>query len=356
MMFSKRHFTTIDIGAHSIKIARFSSKKNDLKLTDIDLEPLPYQTVKDGRITDPAVVANKMEEIFSTIKFRPKKLITTIPSYNLIIRNMEMPVIPEKEIAEAIKWEAEDYLPFPVENAVIDYNILETSDDMMKVLLIAAKSDIIDNYLSPFDRIGIRPVVVNIQPMALLSLVKYQDNSDKPVAVIDIGASGTRMVIGDRKNVYLSRNIDVGGNEFTRNLMEESKMNYHQAETYKINNGIEHIKEEELDFDLALTQIAATGMGENQFLLSIAKNLAGEIERSIDFFSLKNRDQKIAEIFITGGGSKLKGLSEIIIRETGRELTEINPFLKVNSMAVNNQEEFTVCIGLGLSEVMDDES
>ena len=131
-----------------------------------------------------------------------------------------------------------DHLPFPVESAVEDFKILSREDNRVQVLLVATKRDVIDNVMNVFERILIIPSVINIQPMALLSIADYQDLIEDTVAIIDIGAAGTRVVIGDRRNIYLSRNIDIGGNEFTRIIMEEDKLNYNEAENIKKRNGL----------------------------------------------------------------------------------------------------------------------
>lgn len=356
-MALKRRFTAIDIGTDSIKGVRFKRKSKGLFIDKVAVKHLPYDSIIDGTIVDDAVVSNRLNELVQELKCRKDKIITTIPNNNLIIRNMELPEMEDdNRLAEAIKWESEDHLPFPVESAVEDFKILSREDNRVQVLLVATKRDVIDNVMNVFERISIIPSVINIQPMALLSIADYQDLIEDTVAIIDIGAAGTRVVIGDRRNIYLSRNIDIGGNEFTRIIMEEDKLNYNEAENIKKRNGLPEEDEIGENFELAISQIATTGLGESQSLLVLARNLADQIERSLDYYNVKYR-KKVDKIFISGGGAKLKRLKNIIEDRIGRDMFSLDPFINIGCKKGIDlrAEELAVAIGLGISEVLPDE-
>ncbi|MFW6021890.1 MAG: type IV pilus assembly protein PilM [Halanaerobiaceae bacterium] len=356
-MLFRQHFTVIDIGTDSIKAAKFVQKRKGLFLDGLVHKRLTIDSIKDGRIVDEAVVANRLDDVLKELGSRNDRIITTVPNNNLVIRNMELPDMEEEQLAEAIKWESEDYLPFSVESAVEDYRILSREDNKVQILLVASKKDIVDNILGVFERIGVTPSAINIQPMALLSLVTYQSQQENidTVAVVDIGTAGTRVVIGDDENIYLSRTIDIGGGEFTKVIMDEHKMSYIEAEELKKSQGIQE-EENENNFDFAISQIATAGMGENQYLISLANNMAEQIGRSLDYYSMKYK-QKVENVYITGGGSKLKRLKEIIENKTDRNLQIINPFdgIEQNNGMSLKPEEFSIAIGLGVSEVLADE-
>lgn len=356
-MALKRRFTAIDIGTDSIKGVRFKRKSKGLFIDKVAVKHLPYDSIIDGTIVDDAVVSNRLNELVQELKCRKDKIITTIPNNNLIIRNMELPEMEDdNRLAEAIKWESEDHLPFPIESAVEDFKILSREDNRVQVLLVATKRDVIDNVMNVFERISIIPSVINIQPMALLSIADYQDLIEDTVAIIDIGAAGTRVVIGDRRNIYLSRNIDIGGNEFTRIIMEEDKLNYNEAENIKKRNGLPEEDEIGENFELAISQIATTGLGESHSLLVLARNLADQIERSLDYYNVKYR-KKVDKIFISGGGAKLKRLKNIIEDRIGRDMFSLDPFINIGCKKGIDlrAEELAVAIGLGISEVLPDE-
>ena len=352
MLFKSKILTTVDIGSSSIKVAKIKKKKKELSLLDLAIEKLPPGIIKEGQIQEQIIISNALKEIFKKMKYRPRNIITTIPSNNIITRNIELPIMTEKELSEAIKWEAEGYLPFLLDQAQLDYLKIAEDDENMQILLVAVKKEIIEDYLAPFEEIGLKTTVINIQPMSLLSLLQYQGRAEEPLAVIDIGAAGTRVVIGDQTNIYLSRTIDIGGEDFTQLFVEERDLDFIQAENYKKRNGIEADQTGQ-QIELAVEQIASTGLSSDKMLVSLAYELAKEISRSLDYFSINYRDKNLNRIYITGGGSKLKGLKEIIGQRNSIALLTLDPFQGLNYLQRDERRnEFAICLGLAASEVI----
>ncbi len=356
-MLFRKGITVIDIGTDSIKGVKFKRKRGTLFVDRIGSKSLPYESIEDGYIVDEAAVGNRLNELADELGCRSSKIITTIPNNNLVIRNMELPYIEdEKKMAEALKWESEDHLPYPVESAVQDFKILSRENGRAQILLVAAKSDLIDNIMNVFERAYLTPTVINIQPMALISLVEYQNHIENTVAIVDIGNSGTRVVIGNNHNIYLFRNIDIGGFEFTRIIMEEDNLSYIEAENIKKKNGLPEIEGGIESFELAIEQIALTGLGQSHMLISQARSLADQIGRSLDYYEMKFKSP-VDRIYVTGGGAKLAGLINVIRQEIGRELFLLDPFLNIGyrkGIALT-KEEFAIAVGLGVSEVLEDE-
>jgi len=363
MLFKSNNIITIDIGCSSIKIARLKKKKDKLQLLDIGVNKLPLNAFKEGEILDTSLVSGKLEQTIREMSLKPKKVVTTISSKNIIIRNMEMPDMPEEELAEALKWEAEDYLPFTAQQASLDYLVIDKSEGTVNLLLVAVHNKSLDSFLEVFNRLDIKPAVINVQPMALLSLLQYQDKLNEPVVIIDMGASGTRVIIGDKKNIYLSRTIDIGGNEFTRTLVESMNLDFPEAEKYKMKNGLEEQEGEEepgyQEYNLAFSQLSTVGFGEGNVLSTLANSLAKEISRSLEYYQMKFRGSNLNKIYLTGGGSKLKGIEEVISEEINLEIVPINPFAGIEHKLPDEQmvaAEFAVPIGLAVSDVVSLES
>lgn len=355
MFWGKKQFTTIDIGSSGIKAATFTTSNDEISLVGTAYVTLPFATIKEGKIVDPSLVANKIKELLAKLKTGIGKIIMTIPSNNIVIRNIELPLMEKAELKEAIKWESDHYLPFPVAGAVLDYLILARSEEKMTLLLVAVKKETIENYLNPLEKNSLTPLVLNVQPMALLSLLEYQGELTEAVAIIDIGAASTKVVIGDHQNIYLARSIDLAGEEFTQLLMESHQLDFLEAEAYKKEKGLEEVRGEGgVGLAPVLAEIAVTGNEHGQAISSLARNLVHEITRSLDFYAMEYRGQSINKTFITGGGSRLKGLFELLTTELDSKVIRLNPLknLQVAKRGVNLTEELAVVLGLGISEVI----
>ncbi|ACL69362.1 type IV pilus assembly protein PilM [Halothermothrix orenii] len=352
MFFGNKTITAVDIGSYAIKAVKMRAGKNGLNIITAGSRILPEKAVNQGEIQDYAVVSRILKDVLEEIN-GSKYIITAVPGKNLIIRNMEMPLISEEELTEAIKWEADDYLPFPVEQAMFDYILLSKDEENMSVLLVAAERKTINGLVKIFDNIGLKPAVINAQPMALISLLKIQGLVDDTVALVDAGASGTRVIIGDGKNIYLSRNIDIGGNHFTETLMESRNLEFSEAEEYKRKEGL--AADDQNDNSAGFTDLTTTGLVKT--LSALADSLAGEISRSLEYYFMKYKDNDLDKIFFTGGCSRLKGLDRVISEETGVTVVSIDPFEYFDFETWGEGAPgFSVAVGLGASEVLGNEN
>ena len=350
--FGKNKYTVVDIGSCVIKAAQLVSSKNGLRLKKANYKQLPPGIIEEGNIKDKSIIASELKELFNKMNINPNNVITTIPSDHLITRNFEMPNLDKKELEEALKWELDDVLPYSADETTFDYIITGENEDSLEVLLIAAKDKIIKQYKEPFFANNIKINVINTQPLALISLLNYQNNLDKPTAIVDLGHQGSRVIVCNQNDLFLTRTIDSGGYNFTKNFMDTEQKDYKEAEQYKWEYGIEvQTNNNNIEEDISL-------LGVGNDLANISKEIVEEISRSLEFYSIKNRGENIEQLFITGGSSLLKGIENMIEEETGLVPVNIDPFLNIES---NIQYEeyyknlFTIVIGLAVSEVIHNE-
>ncbi|MGM0500857.1 MAG: type IV pilus assembly protein PilM [Bacillota bacterium] len=364
MFFKNNIYTCIDIGSYAIKMAQIKNTGNkNYKILDTAIQQIPRETIADGIIKDESLMAAEIKSMLAMLKKKNDYIITSVPSNELLIRNVEMPKMDKKEIRESLKWEADEQLPYPVESAAIDFIKVEEEAETVKYLISAVKRNIVNNFLAPFERNNLKVSVVNTQPMALISLVEYLEGIEEHVAVIDIGYSITQVIIGTKDNIALARTVDTGGNQFTNIIMEIQGDEYDRAEKRKMEEGLKaNQPDQEKEENLLDTVQLDVALGSDDRLNTLATTLIREITRSFDYFNSRNRGETISKVFITGGGSKLKGLKEMISTELERELIEIDPFKnsdykkKEEKYCDECKDEFAVAVGLGVSEVMADES
>jgi len=358
MFFNNKSYTGVDIGTSAVKIVDFKAAGEKITITKSDISPLPPGTVVRGEIKDHSIIANQINKVFNKMKLRPKNIITAVSSHDLLIRNIEVPNIGEKDIKESLKWEADNQLPYAVDIAALDYILVEKNEETVKYIVTAVKQKTVENLTELFARINLAPLVVNVQPMALMSLLEYQNQIDGNIAIVDIGYSGTQITIGNKDNILLSRTIDIGSDDFTKVIAEDLSVDYERAEAEKIESGL---KAKSNNYEELMSLELGNSFSEKNIETTI-NSLYQELNRSFDYFSVKNRGEEISKVYLTGGGSRLKGLSDFLEEESGREVSKINPLqnIEVNSLsnAYCNErlDEFAVAVGLGVSEVLADES
>lgn len=354
MFFKSNIFTCVDIGSYAIKIAQIKKTGGDsFKVLDTVSQKIPKETIVDGIIKDESLVASEIKSLLAIMKKKAGYIITAVPSNELLVRNIEMPKMDKKEIKESLKWEADEQIPYPVENAALDYIKVDEDEDGVNYLISAVKRNIVDNYLAPFERNNYKVEVMNVIPMALISLLEYQDEIEGNIAIIDIGYSASQVTVANKNNIILSRTIDTGGNHFTKTIMDVEDLEYDEAEEKKIREGL---KADTSSDPIDSMQLDAA-LGSDERLKTLAGTLTAEITRSFNYFSIKKRKEDIDKIFITGGGSRLKGLKEFMEKELGKDIYRLDTFKNIDyPLDDEEKDDFAVAIGLGISEVMADES
>lgn len=358
MFFNNKIYTSIDIGTSAVKIVNFKVNNNQITILKSDIFTLPDKTIFAGEIKDKSFVANKIDKSLKKLNIKTKNIITAVSSHNLLIRNIEIPNVTEKEAKESLKWEADQELPYPIDTAVLDYILAEKNEQSSKYIVTAVKEKTLNNLIEVFTKINLEPLVVNVQPMALISILEYQNKISANVAVIDIGFSGTQITIANKNNIFLSRTIEIGSDDFTKVIAEDLSLDYERAESEKRELGMKAKSENEAE--LMSLDLGSSFSEKN--IKSTISSFYQELKRSFDYFSVKNRGKEISKVYLTGGGSKLKGLFEFLKSESDREFRIINPLKDIEIKSDNNayceqcKEEFSVAIGLGISEVLADES
>lgn len=361
-MFIKNNiYTCIDLGSYAIKAVQVKKTGNSsLKILDTKREKLPRDTIVDGVIKDESLIANKIKEILDQFKQKTDYIITAIFSNELLIRNIELPLMNKDEVKESIKWEADEQLPYPAEEAAIDFFKVEEGENTAKYLISAVKKINIDKFLIPFKKINSKVTVVNTQPMALISVLEYQNQINEITAIIDLGYSVAQITIADKNNIYLSRTINIGGKDFTEILMEIKGEDYHTAEERKFLEGLKTEKDTKIAERETLAKNVELDfyLEKDKPLKKLMSNLAAEINRSFNYFNMKNKDKKISRIYLTGGASRLKGLKSWLKADLNQEIHHIDPFKNQNYILDSEQygsgykSEFSVALGLAMSEVM----
>ncbi|UCF68809.1 MAG: type IV pilus assembly protein PilM, partial [Acidobacteriota bacterium] len=302
MLFGRsKELVGLDIGDSSIKVAelRDLGRSRGYEVQSLTTESLPQEAIVDGTIMDAGLVVDTLRRIWSQQKIRNKRVATALTGHSVIIRRINLPTMSEAELAEQIRWEAEQYIPFNIDEVSLDYHVLEGSslagDGNMDVILVAARKERIDDYTSVISQAGLEAAVVDVGTFAALNCFEanYDDEMPSSAVVIDIGASVTSIAVLHNGVSVFWRDFSIGGNQYTDTLQRELNLSREQAEAAKRGEAVEGVSGEQV----------------SQILVSVNEELCQEIQRTVDFVkAFATTEAPLEAIYLTGGGSRLPGL------------------------------------------------
>jgi type IV pilus assembly protein PilM len=316
---AKKGVVGLDIGTSSIKALELKESGRGYQLVNFAINPIQPQAVVDGAIMDANAIIDSISGLFRDTRISNKNVAMGISGHSVIVKKISLPEMSAEELEESIHWEAEQYIPFDIDDVNLDFEILETAkpteEGKMEVILVAVKKDKIEEGTSLVDQAGLTPVVVDLEAFALQNSyeINYEIEPGKNVALIDIGAGVMNInVIQEGVSVF-TRDISVGGNQYTEALQKELNVDYDQAEVIKKGESVEGVD-----------QAQVQGIVE-----SVSDSLAMEIQRSFDFFRATASEREIQKIVLSGGTARIKGLDEFISQRLGVPVIINNPFQNI---------------------------
>ncbi len=318
MFGSKKEVIGIDIGASAVKLVQLKEAKGQFQLLAMDREPLPPEAVVDNSIMDSGAVVDAIRSLVERNRIKVQDVAISVSGHSVIIRKISMAQMTEEELEQSIQWEAEQYIPFEMTDVFLDYYILGTDPAdpaQMEVMLVAAKKDFVDEYVSVIRESGLNPVVVDIDFFAVENIYcsLYGEESLNVVALIDMGASGIQVNILKDGVSFFTREIQLGGNNYNEELQKKFGINSQDAETVKLGGTLAGI-----DPQLALDAMRV-----------VSSSLVQEVRRSIDFFSATSADEQVQKVYITGGVALTTNLLEELQQGLELPVEILDPFSRM---------------------------
>lgn len=349
----------LDIGSSAVKMIQIRQQRDQLELTNFARVPLPAGMVNSGIITNPVAVAEAIRKARSQARIQEKKVIVAVGGESIIIKHLKLPVITGPELNKVIKSEMERVIPFPIDEATYDWDILNQSRDgnEMEVMVVAAPNQVIHSQIECLKKAGLTPMVIDIQPLSNLRALGIGPQTlDREtvggMAIIDIGAGSTQMVIFNEGSIRVTRIISIAGLNFTRVIAEQLQISTEKAVAQKYTAGDALYNFNDNDPDSESYQV-------NWAIRPVLEELVVEIKRSLDYFKLQFRGQAVNAIILTGGSSKLRNFSQFLEDELhmavrlGDPLANLRLNLRQSDYAaiLGNPLIFSVSIGLALKGV-----
>lgn len=337
----------LDIGSSSVKAVELAGKPGSLSLVNLGFQSLQPDTVVDGQIMELNDVSGVISGVFSSHQFKTDRVAAGVSGSSVIVKNIIVPQMTREELEESIDWHAEEHIPFEISDVSLDYQVVGSGADSLHVLMAACKRDFIANLKQAIQLAGKHPAVIDVDAFALQNCyeINYEPADNMVVALLNVGASTMNINILRGVRSVFTRDVSVGGNQYTSLLQKEMGLTYEQAEAVK-RGGAAPSNVENVDIDGALE--------------TISDMLALEISKTFDFYRATAEDEgTVQRILISGGGSKLKGLPEYLSNRFEMPVERLDPFRKIKVDARRFDPEYmrevvpemAVAVGLALRGV-----
>jgi type IV pilus assembly protein PilM len=301
-----KNLVGVDIGSSSIKVCQLKESRKGFSLVRFGFADLPPQTVVDGQVMDATTIIETLQKVFRDAKIRQREISVSVSGQSVIIRKISVPMMTNAELEEQIQWEAEQHIPFEIKDVQVDYQVLRRNPEasQMELLLVAAKRDQINDYAQLARDAKLRPVVCDIDAFSVQNLFEISRGlpQDQTIALINVGASLASLNIIANGVSAFTREIANGGNVITEEIQKQLGVPYAQAEVYKC-GGVPEGGEAGI-LPQPVTRV----------IEAITDSIAGEIQRSLDFYLATSGENEISRIFVTGGCANLPQLAQAIER------------------------------------------
>lgn len=344
-LFSRRpsHLLGIDVGTGSLKIAEVSLKKKRPLLTCIGTADLPQNIVADGKIADGHALTDMLKKLLPTCGITCRDAVAVLGGQSVFIRELPLPVLNSDELKEALKWEVEKYVPYAPETYYYDFSIIGPgqTDREVKVLLVAAQLSAINERVQIVKNAGLRPVAIDIEPLALYRTLAGAANP----MVVDIGRTISQVIVFQNGSPAVTRTIPLGGQRFTEVVMNVLGLDGTEAE---------HLKHRQ-DNLLHKPEHQGETTALHLQLQLLVDELARELRRTADYYQMQHRDAIVENVFLTGGGAILHNLAANLAAQLDLPVAVHDPLAMLDVVPSLDKQylagiapQLNVAVGLGL--------
>lgn len=351
----KNQLVGLDIGSHSVKLVEIAQTKKGYELQSFGLIGLPQNAVVEGSIKEMEIVSSAIKNLCRNLRIKNKNISTSISGYSVIVKKITIDRREDSELEGSIHDEAEQYIPFDISDVNLDFEILEPPKEeeegeeepsgMMDVMLVAAKKDMVEDYVSLLQLANLNPMVLDVDAFALQNA--FEANAEEMqgcYALINVGAEELGInAIKDGVSIF-TRDSSYGGGQITEAIMSKFNVGFEEAEAIKL-GGAKGEQKAELE----------------EIFTNVISGWGQEIKRALDFLASTYPDETIEKLYISGGSSRIPGFRRYLELETELEVEELNPFanLQINEKVFDPRylrymgPQAAVAVGLALRSIGD---
>ncbi|HLT36031.1 MAG TPA: type IV pilus assembly protein PilM [Enhygromyxa sp.] len=337
----------LDIGSSSIKLVQIKVSRKVRTLQNFGIEPLPPGAIVDGAIANSGAVAGAIRNLTKRIHLRGKEVAIAPSSNSVIIRRLQIPAMEGPALAEQMEWEVKQNVPYARDEVIVDWEVMvpRTPEGQMEVVLVAAKREVVEQYVETVKSAGLNPVIVDTDAFAMQNAVEdaVGFSPDETIAVINVGAHFSTIAIVRGGKPVFHRNLASGGDTFTEAIRHRLAVGIEGAEAYKVGGagaaGAEVVPQE-----------------VHRVLAQVSEQVSSEYQRTIDFYLGDAIGTSLARVYLMGGSALVPQLPRAIQDRARVPVAIFDPFARITVDARRFDVEYlrahapvaTVAFGLAL--------
>ena len=320
--FGSSSLVGLDVGSSTIKAVELNhrSKSGNFELSRLGVAPVPAEAIVQGAFLNASAITDAIREAVDNGKIKTKNVAAAVSGHSVIVKKVSLPNMTREELDEQIRWEAEQYIPFDVNEVNLDFEILEggASEGQMEVLLVAAKKDLIDDYVQVITEAGLVPVAIDVAAFAVENAFEtnYDFSPSETIALVNIGAQVVNINILSGGVPCFTRDITTAGNQFTEEIQKALSISFDEAERIKLGGRGSDSQ------DVVPQEVEAA-------IQAVTETVIGEISRSLDFFGATSADNRIEKVYLSGGASRASGFVDAFRDRTGLPVELLNPLSRM---------------------------
>ncbi|MBI2467163.1 MAG: type IV pilus assembly protein PilM [Candidatus Rokubacteria bacterium] len=317
-LFKKRkrlQVVGLDIGSSSVKVVELRPVGNDYEFVGFGYAPISYGAIEASEIKNASPVQDAIRQALAQGKIEGTEAVIGMSGGSVIAKRVTLPKMSEAELGESIRWEAEQHIPFDIEDVEIDFQVLRQEGNQSEVMLVAVKKGKVQSYVDAVQAAGLNVALVDVDVFALETQHEYNySGSSEVVALVNIGHESTNTnILQGGVNVY-ARDIFVGGKQYAATVAQRFDVSPGDAEAM-VRGKQGQVSWAEIEPVLDL----------------VSQELGQEIQRTLDYFGTTAEHERIQRIYLSGGCALVPGLKDFLASQWGIEVALANPFARVKN-------------------------
>jgi type IV pilus assembly protein PilM len=340
----RREAFGLDIGSSAVKVVQLRQAGSSHALAALATVPVPPEAMTEGTIKEPAAVIEAIKEATRQAGIRTRDAVVGLSGRELIIKKVQIPDIPAKELDDAIQLEAEHHIPFAIDEVFLDYHTVGRGNGTLDLILVAVKKSKVTDCMSVVEEAGFTPVVVDVDSFALGNQyeLNHPGGRDETVALVDVGASTMKTNVIRAGASIFARDIAFGGNNYTQAIAQHLRIPQDKAESAKLGQDVG------VPWDSIVPALEA-----------VSRELSLEIQRTFDYFASTAESERIGKIVLAGGCALLPGLADYLASTWSVPVEVARPFDRIDVGGAHTEAVATagpalaVAVGLALRQTGD---